>query len=58
MTDEAFNPLGRPRSDQLCPPSCEIDTPESEAVQAQVAAKLTCPESRWCEPAGGAVEKT
>jgi len=43
MTDDAFSPLGRPRSDQLCPPSCEIDTPEPETVQAHVPAKPTCP---------------
>jgi hypothetical protein len=46
MTDDAFSPLGRTRSDHVRPPSCEIDTPESETVQAHVPAKPTCPESR------------
>jgi hypothetical protein len=46
MTDDAFSPLGRTRSDQLCPSSCEIETPESETVQAHVPPKLTCPERR------------
>jgi hypothetical protein len=46
MTDDAFSPLGRLKSDQLCPPSGEIETPEPETVQAHVPAKPTCPERR------------